>query len=120
MHSVWLGLVVPIMVFLVWAYPALRARRIWLICLVVASLAIAGLIGFDLQQSLARGGKSGASFQQGIYTILTMTDLPLIAFWIGSVVNVLCCSWMSQTTADSGDLEMVEPKIAQLGNSVEL
>ncbi len=114
MHSVWLGLVVPIMFLLIWAYPVLRARRIWLICLAVVSLVIAGFAGFDLQQYLAGGGATGDSFRRVIYKLVTMTDLPLVALWIGSVVNVLCCSWMSRSgaSADSSEPELVKPKIA--------
>ena len=119
MHSLWLGLVVPIMVFLVWAYPSMRARLIWLICLAVTSLAVVGFLGFDLQQHLAGGGAVGDSFRRLVYKIATMNDFPLFAVWIGSVINIFCCGWMSVLSANSSSPEIVEPEFAQLGSSVE-
>ena len=107
------------MVFLVWAYPAMRARLIWLICLAITSVAVVGFVGFDLQQYLAGGGVVGDSFRRVCYKIATTTDFPLFAVWIGSVINFFCCRWMSDSSADSSSSQMVEPEFAQLGSSVE-
>jgi len=100
MHSVWLGLVVPIMFFLIWGFPQMRARRIWLVCLAVVSALIIGFAGFDLQQYLAGGGASADSFRRVFFKIVTMTDLPLVAAWIGSLINVVACRWMVSSPVD--------------------
>lgn len=94
----------------------MRSRRIWLVCLAVASLVIVGFTGFDLQQYLAGGGAVGDSFQRVIYKIVTTADLPLVAVWIGSAINVVGCGWMSGSglgsSVDSTSPEVVEPELA--------
>ena len=78
-----------------------------MICLAVSSAAIVGLVGFNLQQHLSGGGASADSFLVVVHSIFSMTDFPLIAAWIGSIVNVFCCGWMSSSSGSeaSGQIE---------------
>ena len=80
------------------------------------SLVIAGLIGLDLRQYLAVGGASADSHMRVIHKIVTSTDLPLVAIWIGSVVNVVCCRWF----AASADQEALDQEaLDQVSSSTE-
>jgi len=94
MHSVWLGVALPIMIFLIWGFPVMRSRRIWLGCLALALVGIAVVAGLDLQQYLAKGGEAGESLSRIAFKIATTTDLPLVAISIGSIVNFLCCCFL--------------------------
>jgi len=94
MHSVWLGLTLPIMIFLIWGFPAMRSRRIWSGCLALALVGIGVVAGLDLQQYLATGGEAGESLSRIAFKIVTSTDLPLVAISIGSIVNFLCCCFL--------------------------
>ena len=109
MHSVWVGLTLPIMVFLIWGFPAMRRRRIWLGCLVLALVGLSVVAGLDLQQYLAEGGATGDSFRRIVYRIATATDLPLVAIAIGSFVNFLCCFWVTKSSSQQ-DPESANPE----------
>jgi len=78
----------------------MRLGRIWLVCLAVVSLGIAIFAGVDLQQYLWGGGASADSFQRVFYTVITSTDFPMIAVWVGSVINVVCCRWLFGSSTD--------------------
>jgi len=100
MHSVWLALVVPVMFFLIWGFAQMRLRQIWLISLALASVIIVGFVGLDLQQHFASGGASNGIFQRVVFRIVSATDFPLFAVWIGSLINVVCCGWMRGSSTD--------------------
>ena len=111
MHSVWVGLTLPIMVFLVWGFSAMRRRRIWLGCLALALVGIAVVAGLDLQQFLAEGGATGDIFRRIVFKIATATDLPLVAIAIGSVANLLLCCFCWRTDSHS---QQADPESASL------
>lgn len=67
------------------------------------------MAGLDLQQFLAEGGSTDGIFRRIAFKIVTATDLPLVAIAIGSMVNFLCCFWVtkssSQQDPESGNPE---------------
>jgi hypothetical protein len=87
MHLIWLSAVLPAMLFAVWAFPAARDRRIWELCLTVALLGIAVLITLELAGFFPAAGHPHSLLTRLTMLMLTTTDLPVMAFAIGSLLN---------------------------------
>ena len=98
MHAIWLSVFVPTIFFLVWAIPEFRYRRIWLACLGVATTALVVFVGFKVQQL-----PGAAEFlpQKAIFALVTSIDLPLLAIFAGSAINLVSC-WILPKGPDCG------------------
>ena len=86
MHLIWLSVVLPGMLFVVWAFPDSRRRSIWWLCLAIASLGCVGWVGLDLISYVSGGGKG--PFMRALFALIMSTDVPVVALLIGSVINV--------------------------------
>ncbi len=74
------------MLFVVWAFPESRHRKIWGFCFLLAMLGVAGIILLDLFSSSGSTAKHGA-WLGPMFAVLTATDIPVVALAIGSAIN---------------------------------
>ena len=95
MHLIWMAIVVPGMFLIPWSSVSSRAPLIWKITGAVSLLGILSWIGIDLTQYLATDtARPSESFQRAAFAVITLTNVPLIAIGVGSVVNWCCCKWL--------------------------
>ena len=87
MHMIWMSTVIPTLLFVVWAFPATRVPSIWSLCLEIALLGIAVVIGIDLIVFIRGGGQWQHAFMKAVFTVIMNTDIPLLALAMGSVIN---------------------------------
>ena len=98
MHTIWLSIFVPIMFFLIWGIPEFRRRSIWIASIALTTIAIAAFLGFKLQLFTA-GGSTDQLLQKGLFTLVSSTDLPLLAILVGGVVNFFSCWFLPKGTS---------------------
>ncbi len=87
MHLIWLSAILPAMLFIVWAIPAARDRKIWELCLTLALLGIVVLITLEFAGFFPAAGHPHSLLTRITMLILTTTDFPVVAFAIGSIIN---------------------------------
>lgn len=80
-------MVLPGMLFVVWAFPECRHSRIWLISFVIAILGLVGVIGFDWFRYFSDRGRLDHGFMRAIFAVIMSTNLPLVGLATGSIVN---------------------------------
>lgn len=83
-----------------------------MVCLALAIVAFSGIASLDLFPFLTGGGKSSDIFKLIIYKLVSLIDFPLIAFFVGSLINAVCCGWLSGSADASA--EIAEPELAKL------
>jgi hypothetical protein len=112
MHMIWLSIVIPSMLFVVWAFPVTRHRSVWSLCLGIAVLGLVGLIGFDLFVFFQQGGQWQHGFMKSVFSLLMNTDVPLVPLALGSFINW----WISGPSVVSSpkDDQTVPPKLSDV------
>jgi len=110
MHMIWFSVVIPSMLFVVWAFPMTRLPSIWSLCLGIAVLGIVGLVGFDLFMFLNQDGQWRDAFMKSVFSVAMNTDIPLVQFGLGCVIN-----WaISRRIGFSGKRQLSPTQIPQL------
>lgn len=82
-----MSLLVPGMLFVVWAFPESRRQNIWLVSFAIAVLGLVGVIAIDLFGFLADGGEPSQVFVRALFAAITATEMPFVAMAIGSILN---------------------------------
>ena len=107
MHMIWMSLVLPGMLFVVWSFPEARDTRIWLVGFLIAIVCLIAVIGIDLVPFLSKGGKAEHGFMRALFAVIMATDLPVVAFVVGSAVTWMV-SRRYQATPIKADQAIVE------------
>jgi hypothetical protein len=87
MHMIWFSIVVPAMVFVVWAFPITRSTSIWSLSFGIAIPVIACLAGFDVFVFIQQGGSWSGVLKRSVFSLAMNTDIPMIQFSLGCIVN---------------------------------
>lgn len=103
MHSIWLSVLVPSLFLIVWGFPKTRQLKIWLIGIAVSLIGLALMVGSDVNQFLANGGKASHWWRRAILGVLKFIDVPIFAMLVGCCVN-LAFSWRSSGSISQDDL----------------
>lgn len=86
MHLIWLSVVVPSLLFVVWAFPDSRHPKVWLACFGLALAGLLVVIGLDIASSSGNTAQHGWPKGQ-VYTVLQTTSFPLVAAIIGCIIS---------------------------------
>ena len=92
MHSIWLSVIVPSLLLVVWGFPSTRVMRIWLIGIVISVVGLALVVGMDVNQFIVDGGTASHWWRRAILTTMSAIDIPVIAALIGCSINFVF-SW---------------------------
>ncbi len=87
MHLIWLSLFVPTMVFVWNQFLAAQLLKVWVICAGIGVVGLGAVVGVDFVSFL---GSVGGEYNMNrtLFALLTTHNFPLIAFLVGSVVNL--------------------------------
>ncbi len=95
MHLIWLGAVLPWMLFVVWSFPQSRRLEVWAYSF-LGTLAVT--VAWVVIGSFFMGSKTGGLTTRSMFfALITAIDLPIIAVMVGSAINWIFVRQVGET-----------------------